>query len=58
VLRRIFGGKRNEVKGGWKNLRIEELYNLYPSPSIIRMIKSTRMIWTGQVARMRKKRNA
>jgi hypothetical protein len=35
----------------------EELYNLYSSPSIIRIIKSRRMRWAGCVARMREKRN-
>jgi hypothetical protein len=39
VLRRIFGPKRDEVTGGWKELHTEELHNLYCSPSIIRMIK-------------------
>jgi hypothetical protein len=43
VLRRIFGPKRDEVIGGWRKLRNEELHNLYCSPSIIRMIKSRRM---------------
>jgi hypothetical protein len=38
VLRRIFGPKRNEVTGGWRKLHNEELYNLYYSPSIIRVI--------------------
>jgi hypothetical protein len=36
----------------------EELHNLYSSPSIIRMVKSRRMRWTGHVARMGEKRNA
>jgi hypothetical protein len=36
----------------------EEFHNLYPSPSINRMIKSRRMRWAGHVARMRKKREA
>jgi hypothetical protein len=58
VLRRIFGPKRDEVTGGWKKLHIEELHNLYSSPSIIRMIKSITMKWTGHVARMGEKRNA
>jgi hypothetical protein len=31
---------------------------LYSSPSIIRIIKSRRMRWTGNVARMGEKRNA
>jgi hypothetical protein len=57
VLRRIFGPKRDEVTGGWRNLHNEELRDLYSSPSIIRLIKSRRMIWTGHVARM-EKRNA
>jgi hypothetical protein len=55
---RIFGPKRDEVTGGWRRLRNEELHNLYSSPSMIRMIKSRRMRWTGHVARMGEKRNA
>jgi hypothetical protein len=43
VLKRIFGPKRDEVTGGWRKLRYEELHNLYSSPNIIRMIKSRRM---------------
>jgi hypothetical protein len=58
VLRRIFGPKRDEVTGGWRNLHKEELHNLYLSPSIIRMIKPRRVRWTGHVARMRAKKNA
>jgi hypothetical protein len=58
VLRRIFGPKRDEVTGGWGKLRNEELHNLYSSPSIIRMIKSRRMRWSGHVAQMGEKRNA
>jgi hypothetical protein len=58
VLRRIFGPKRGEETGGWRKLYNEELYNLYSSPSIIRMIKSRRMRWAGHVARMGEKRNA
>jgi hypothetical protein len=58
VLRGIFGPKRDEVVGGWGKLHNEEFHNLYGSPSIIRMMKSGRMRWTGHVARMREKRNA
>jgi hypothetical protein len=47
VLRKIFGPKRNEVIGGYRKLQNEELYNLYSSASIIRMIKSRRMRWSG-----------
>jgi hypothetical protein len=57
VLRRLFGPKRDGVTGGWRKLYNEELYNLYSSPSIIRIIKLRRMWWTGHVARMGEKRN-
>jgi hypothetical protein len=52
VLRRIFGPKRDEVKGEWRKLHYEELRDLYSSLSIIRIIKSRRMKWAGHVARM------
>jgi hypothetical protein len=57
LLRIIFGSKRDEVTGGWRKLHNEELHDLYSSPSIIRMIKSRRMRWAGNVARMGEKRN-
>jgi hypothetical protein len=50
-LRRILGPKRDEVTGGSRELHNEELHNLYSSSSIISMIKSRRMRWTGHVAR-------
>jgi hypothetical protein len=56
VLRRIFGPKRDEVMGGWRKLQNEELHNLYCSPSVIRMIISRGMRWTGHVERMGEKR--
>jgi hypothetical protein len=52
VLRRIFGPKRDEVTGGWRKLHNEEIHNLYPSQSIIRIIKLRRMRCAGNVARM------
>jgi hypothetical protein len=52
VLRRIFGPKRDEVTGEWRKLHNEELYDLYSSPSIIRMIKARRIKLAGHVARM------
>jgi hypothetical protein len=42
---------------GWRKLYNEELHNLYPSPDVIRMIKSRRMRWEGHVARMEEKKN-
>jgi len=52
VLRRIFGPKRDEVTGEWRKLHNEELNDLYCSPNIVRVIKSRRMRWAGNVARM------
>jgi hypothetical protein len=54
---RIFGPKRDEVTGGWRELHNEELQNFYSSLSIIRIIKSRRIRWAGQVARMEDDRN-
>jgi hypothetical protein len=56
LLRRIFGPMRDEVTGGWRKLHNEELHNLFSSPSITRMIKSSRMGWAGYVARMERRR--
>jgi hypothetical protein len=52
VLREIFQPKRDEVMGGWRKLRNEELHNLYSSPNIITVIKSRRVRLAGYVARM------
>jgi hypothetical protein len=51
VLRRIFGPKREEDKS-WRKLHNDELHSLYPSPNIVRMIKSRKMRWVGHVACM------
>jgi hypothetical protein len=56
MLRRIFGPKRDEVTGEWRKLHNEELKDLYPSPNIVRVIKSSRMRWAVHVARMGERR--
>ena len=45
VLRRIFGPKRDEVRGEWGKLHNEELNDLYSSPNSLRVIKSRRLRW-------------
>jgi hypothetical protein len=52
LVRLIIGPKRDEVTEEWRKLHNEELRDLYSSPSIFRIIKSTRMRWAGHVARM------
>jgi hypothetical protein len=51
VSRKIFGPKREE-EGSWRKLHNDELYSLYSSPNIVRVIKSRSMRWTVYVARM------
>jgi len=41
VLRRIFGPKWDEARGEWRKLNNEEINDLYSSPNIFRVIKST-----------------
>jgi hypothetical protein len=38
LLKRIFGPKRDEKRGGSRKLHNKELHTLYLSPNIIRMI--------------------
>jgi hypothetical protein len=39
VLRGVFGPKRDEVTGEWRELHNEELNDLYSSPTTVRVIK-------------------
>jgi hypothetical protein len=52
VLRRVFGPKRDELTGEWRELHNEELNDLYSLPNIVLVVKSRRMRWAGHVARM------
>ena len=44
MLRRIFGPKRDEVKGGWKKLHNEEINDMYCSSYINDMYCSSYII--------------
>jgi hypothetical protein len=55
VLRKILVPKRDELTGEWRKLYNEELYALYSSPNIRRVMKTRRMKWVGHVARMRER---
>ena len=44
--------------GEWRSRMNKELYELYRDPPFINEIKSGRLRWAGQVARMEESRNA
>jgi len=52
VLRKVTGPERDEATGEWKRLHIEDLYDQFYSPNIIRVIISRRTRWTGLIARI------
>ena len=56
VLTRIFGPKRDKMKGEWRKLHNEELNDLYSSPNTVRVIKTKGMRWAGHVARIGERR--
>jgi hypothetical protein len=39
VLERVFGAKREGLRGSWRKLHNEEPYDFYSSPDIVRVIK-------------------
>jgi hypothetical protein len=51
LLRMIFGSKEEDVIGGCRKLRNEELHDWYSSPNTIRASNSRRIRWAGHVAR-------
>ena len=56
VLKRIFWHKRDEVTREWRKLHNAELCDLYSSPNIVQMIKSTGVRWTSHIAHMGERR--
>jgi hypothetical protein len=58
VLRKMFGPKRDEVTGEWRRLHNKELYAVYSSLNIVRVIKSSRLRRLGHVTRIGERRGA
>jgi hypothetical protein len=56
IQKETFVPTRYEVTGEWRKTHNEELNDLYPSPNIVRVIKSRRMGWAVHVACMRDRR--
>jgi len=52
VYRRIFGPNRDEETGKWRKLHNEDMNDPYPSPNIVRVIRSSRMRWGCHMAHM------
>jgi hypothetical protein len=55
VFETVSRPKKDEKIGGSRKFHNEELRNLYPSPNVIRMVKSRRMRWVGPVVGMIRK---
>ena len=58
VLRKIFGSEREKVTVNGRKLHNKELYDLYCSPNIFRVIESRRMRWAEHIARMGRRSDA
>ena len=58
VLKKISGPKRDEATGEWRRLHNKELYGVYSSPNIIRVIKSRRTRWAEHVEHVGGRRDA
>jgi len=50
-------GLRGTLTGEWRKLHNEELYDLYYTPKIFRVIKSERIRWAVHVACMGERRD-
>jgi hypothetical protein len=52
ILTRIFGPERDEEAREWRKQHIEELYDLFFSTNIVRVIESTKMLRVDHTASM------
>jgi hypothetical protein len=53
-----WGSQKERVTGDRRKLHNEQLHDVYALPNIIRMIKSRRIRWAGNVVRFGEKRNS
>jgi hypothetical protein len=51
VLRKKIFGPKREGDGSWRKLHNDELHSMFSLTNTVRVIKSERMDWVGQVAR-------
>jgi glycine cleavage system protein P-like pyridoxal-binding family len=58
LLKRTFGSTKDEITGGWRKLRDEELHDSCPLTNAIRIMKSRWIRCVRYVARMGQKMNA
>jgi hypothetical protein len=56
MLRKIVGSKRDAVTVNWRRLHNGEIYDLFSSPNIIRVIESRKMRGAGCAPRMVRRR--
>ena len=57
MFKKIFGPKRDKLIEECRKLHNAKLHALYSSPNVIMILRSTRMRWTGHVARMEQSRD-
>jgi len=57
VLMKVFCPKREEVTRGWRQLHNVKPPDLFSPPNIVRVTNTSRMIWTGHVARVGENRD-
>jgi hypothetical protein len=58
VLMKVFWPHREEVPRGLRQLHNVKPPDLFSPPNIVRVTKSSRMVWTGHVARVGENRDA
>jgi len=58
VQRKLFVYKKVGLTGDWRKLHHKELYDLYSSSDVIRVIKTRKINWTGHVASLERRKES